>query len=529
MLVALISPCNARSKTMPNKHFTTRNIFLIVICTSLSRVRSIPADYTWYGAQKTCQEKNDSLTIQKTESDEYYWMGYHKKISSWIKLIGCYSDQDIPNKNTKHFNMFNSSAGLCQEYCTSDGYAYFAVKSRRCHCLMVLPTTHSTKPLCSFGCDNKFDDKLSTECGGDTAFNVFATSEEEFHDQLQYNCLNLECGNSSKILKTENCSDALHAICGENLAIRDNYSGWRSQLENCKSRNNAYLYGNVDIRGAPAACRNIAMSFESPNWIGVLREQYQSEDRSKSGPGNISKNRALLCQKCNRDGCIFTNCYEKLHNTVFCKTLTVTISPQGLAENDESLGSIIAPIITITIVGIIGGVLLFIYIRRKRHHTNNETRDKYPNTSNNAGNKVCKNVETKRTENKNAEYTESHDLSERDGYFDLASSYPNHGVADENNGECSSPYNDAEEGDYDHLRETKSRQKETDDTYHHALHVHVGDSSDYDVTRRKYDQETENMYDKTGGNNLDSEYGYNKMLPNNEESPYDKTFTASQI
>lgn len=29
--------------------------------------------------------------------------------------------------------------------------------------------------FCNFSCENKFDDKLSTECGGSMAFNVFAT------------------------------------------------------------------------------------------------------------------------------------------------------------------------------------------------------------------------------------------------------------------------------------------------------------------------------------------------------------------
>ncbi|XP_055999506.1 uncharacterized protein LOC125655765 isoform X3 [Ostrea edulis] len=370
MLVALIRPCNARSKTITNKRFTTRNIlFLIAICLSLSEVRTIPTDYTWYGAQKTCQEKNDSLTIQERKSDEYYWTGYHERISKWIKLIGCYYDQDIVNY--KHFNMFNSSAGLCQEYCTSDGYAYFAIKSRRCHCLMVLPTTHSTiphKPLCNFSCENKFDDKLSTECGSNMAFNVFGTIEEEFHDQLQYNCLTLQCGNKSKRFITENCRDALNALCGENLAIRDTYCGWRNQLEKCIVTYNTYLYGDVDVRNAAAACQNIHMSFESHHWIGVLREQYQSEDR---GLSNISKTQVTLCQKCNRDGCMFTDCYKKLRNTVFCKTLKVTIPPQGFAENDnkEIVAAIVTPIV------VLGAVIAFgiIYFRRCKGNATNES------------------------------------------------------------------------------------------------------------------------------------------------------------
>jgi hypothetical protein len=173
--------------------------------------------------------------------------------------------------------------------------------------------------------------------------------------------------------------------------------------------------------------------------------------------------------------------------------------------------------------------MLLTNCRKKRESTKNDARDEKSNSPNSVENKVYKTMETLHIENKASEYTEIHDVPNKDDYFVLKPPNPNPNVADGMNGNCSSPYIDTEEGDYDHLRGTKSRQKEADDTYNHALPVHADDSSDYDVTRRKCEQETENMYDKTGGNNSDSEYGYtsNKVLSSNEENPYDKTSATS--
>jgi hypothetical protein len=166
-------------------------------------------------------------------------------------------------------------------------------------------------------------------------------------------------------------------------------------------------------------------------------------------------------------------------------------------------------------------IVNFETFRRKRQHTNSDNKQRNSNSTEKER-KVQRNIASKQTAETYSEYSEKH----KKNY----SSHIKRGGADEINGDCSSPYDDTE-GDYDHLRGTKSRQKEVDDTYNHALPVPFGDSSYYDVTRRKCDQETDNTYDKTGGNNFDSEYGYtsNKVLLSDEESPYDKTSTTLQI
>ncbi|XP_055999501.1 uncharacterized protein LOC125655776 isoform X2 [Ostrea edulis] len=517
--VSVFLPRQLETKMTRKRFILTESLLLICIYTSFSN------GYTWFEAREACQEKNDSLTIKKAQSDGYYWTGNYKRISKWIKLIGCCKMTDVTA--VRIFNMVNSSAGLCQELCGSDDYATFAVQSGSCFCLnndylnRMMSTTSAT--LCNFTCNNHFDDVLSTECGGNTTVNVFSTGTEVFYSQDNY-CLSLQCGAQSKVFKEKTCNTALKAVCQGKESL-NNYTGWRNHLTNCKKRNR-YLFGNVNMSNTDLSCQYVNATFGDQHWVGVVRERYLSKDR---GQYDINKPQVLMCEKCNRTGCLFTRCLQRLRNVVFCNKLEVTLPTQlstpSRTENGESLESILAPVITITVFGIIGGVLLFIYVRKKRQHVNSYDRQQDTNNTEKKI-KVQTNSESKKIEDKYSDYTEG---DQKNNYLVLESSHPSHEVADEMNEDCSSPYNDAEEGDYDHLRETKSRQKERDDTYHHALHVHVDDSSNYDVTRRKYDQETENMYDKTGGNNLDSEYGYNKVLPNNEECHYDKTFTTLQI
>ncbi|XP_062615155.1 uncharacterized protein LOC134276891 [Saccostrea cucullata] len=80
-----------------------------------------------------------------------------------------------------------------------------------------------------------------------------------------------------------------------------------------------------------------------------------------------------------------------------------------------------------------------------------------------------------------------------------------------------SPYNETEEGDYDHLRNKDSRKKDTDDTYHHATFEGNRDMSDYSISIADPQQELESTYDHMHEPlNLqsNSDYGYNYIDPN---------------
>ena len=43
---------------------------------------------TWFEAQKLCRYKNQTLTLNQSESNQVYWTGFYKRTSHWIKIIG---------------------------------------------------------------------------------------------------------------------------------------------------------------------------------------------------------------------------------------------------------------------------------------------------------------------------------------------------------------------------------------------------------------------------------------------------------
>lgn len=50
----------------------------------MSQLRAV----TWFEAQTICRENKQSLTVWKNESTNFYWTGFYKKTSHWIKIIG---------------------------------------------------------------------------------------------------------------------------------------------------------------------------------------------------------------------------------------------------------------------------------------------------------------------------------------------------------------------------------------------------------------------------------------------------------
>lgn len=43
---------------------------------------------TWFEAQSICRDMNQSITVHKNESADYYWTGLYERTSHWIKIIG---------------------------------------------------------------------------------------------------------------------------------------------------------------------------------------------------------------------------------------------------------------------------------------------------------------------------------------------------------------------------------------------------------------------------------------------------------
>lgn len=98
--------------------------------------------------------------------------------------------------------------------------------------------------------------------------------------------------------------------------------------------------------------------------------------------------------------------------------------------------------------------------------------------------------------------------------------------------ESESPYNEAEDGPYDHLGEKKVRRRPVDDIYNHATSAEISDLSDYDVANHKHLNSEDNTYDHPAFG--EDSYGKfksettdydvtNRIHQNKEDNTYDRT------
>lgn len=87
------------------------------------------------------------------------------------------------------------------------------------------------------------------------------------------------------------------------------------------------------------------------------------------------------------------------------------------------------------------------------------------------------------------------DYVQSNTYFELE--HCPQGIPKGNDSSNESPYNNTEEGVYDHLRDKKSRKTEVEDTYQHATGT-TGDMSEYDTmanaVNKKQDEEASYDY-----------------------------------
>lgn len=94
-------------------------------------------------------------------------------------------------------------------------------------------------------------------------------------------------------------------------------------------------------------------------------------------------------------------------------------------------------------------------------------------------------------------------------YFVLQKTNPSYELADNiiPESKIENPYNDAEDGTYDHLHDKDARKESApDDTYNHASSVMSPDMSDYDVAHHKQVHEEDTTYDHTSP--AENSYGH---------------------
>ncbi|XP_034307350.2 uncharacterized protein [Magallana gigas] len=247
-----------------------RSLFLH---TGMSQLRAV----TWFEAQTICRENKQSLTVWKNESTNFYWTGFYKKTSHWIKIIDCYNATEIQYGNVDFVELRDSSPQLCQEHCLRKNISLFAVQARKCICLSD-GFDYSKGKLdpsnCSYMCSDTT--LLSTECGGETGFNVFLTDTTILN--IDGRCLTIQCVADPKFTDYS-CNDFLSSICSNLVDVSNVYS-WTNTKDYCKITG-TYPIGNLTLSNVKMACIESNLSNASPRWIGVVKELHNTQDQGQ--------------------------------------------------------------------------------------------------------------------------------------------------------------------------------------------------------------------------------------------------------
>eukprot|EP00105_Crassostrea_gigas_P021071 XP_011440060.1 PREDICTED: uncharacterized protein LOC105337153 isoform X2 [Crassostrea gigas] len=494
-------------------------VHYLLILTAISQSEA----FTWFEAQTECREKNQSLTLWKNKSTSFYWTGFYKTRSHWIKIIGCYNSSGIHTVENKEIELSISSPPLCQEHCLQDKRNWFAVQNNTCVCLSD-GFDSSTNQLASSNCTYRCTSGglLSTECGGKSAFNVFLTDKTNL--TVKSRCLALQCGSDRKFLNYA-CITSLPTICSS-FEVDDTTSNkWMEKKKYCKAKGN-YPIGNLTLSNIKMACTESNYNITSPRWIGVIHEVTMTEDQGQL----ITKSNQILVKRCLK--CHFNDstqqpqcenefCDVDLKNKIYCSkedfttpqpdnadsrnSETTRISSTSLYEttsilsiDSEKIGSkggviIIVPVVIAILLLSVFLVATVLYIRRKKQmQEKSAVGGRSPQIN---GSKNYSNVENQ-TEN---------------NYFVLQKSNPSYELA----GECivgsESPYNEAEDGTYDNLGNKDARKAPAEDIYNHTSSAELSDLSDYDVTNHKHLNEEDSTYDHAGVG--DSSYGHFDLHP----------------
>ncbi|XP_078309855.1 uncharacterized protein LOC111110411 isoform X3 [Crassostrea virginica] len=291
----------------------------------------------WFEAQEQCRGR-DGLTMSKTKSNQSYWTGTYKRITPWIKIIGCFSDSFLSNINTELYinvSMWKKAVRICQEICQRKNITAFAVKGSECVCIKSRTSwPASVDPSnCNFQCQNT-SNIYKNECGGNSSYNVFEFILDIEHKNEE--CMSLQCSRTDEKFIPKPCLTPLEKVCHFQVGSLSGYDNkWIDAMTDCKSaKEPSYLFGDMDLHNAAASCNQtfIPKVFEV-GWIGVARQKYVNKDDGLEF-GEKEKQLFFHCQTCNQTKCEYRKCDEKINNTVFCASQNVitaeTSSPRSV-------------------------------------------------------------------------------------------------------------------------------------------------------------------------------------------------------
>ncbi|XP_048742240.2 uncharacterized protein LOC125655769 isoform X2 [Ostrea edulis] len=463
---------------------------------------------TWFEAQKNCQNQGGKLPINPSESTDgfYQWTAYHKRLSSWIKILGCY-DENISYEMKRNV----SSLGECQELCTSKNISTFGIQMTTCICVDHPSDTIPLPPEnCSYNCTQKtkMNMFLFNTCGGPSAFNMYK-SDTPFENGIvtseqNSTCVGIQCGGDSKYLYVDNCKLLDHKDCQGN-GNRSSESSLRQGMKNCKiSRSLSYLLGNFHMEKITQGCHLFTKTMAEQTRLGIANQIYDSSSYKEL---HTKYQEVVECQECSNSSCRFVNCSTtgkylckggasssptsrgafvktNIQPTVYfginlttlythVSTITATWEIPESEDDSPTIATLFPVIAVVVVVVMIALLLLVVLFRRKTRQIQNRSHPQrsMPNAHNNTemtATSTIYNVVRSRKESSKLE-------SERDI-------------------EKESPYSKGEDGVYDHPRNNQARRKQTEDIYHHASIV----TSNYAEMNEVQTSRIDNIYDRSG-------------------------------
>lgn len=380
----------------------------------MSQLRAV----TWFEAQTICRENKQSLTVWKNESTNFYWTGFYKKTSHWIKIIDCINATEIQYGNMNIIELPISSPPLCQEHCLQQNIYLFAVQARKCVCLFD-GFDYSKSKLDPSNCTYMCNDStlLSTECGGETGFNVFLTDTTNLN--VNSRCLSIQCGVDPKFTDLP-CRTYLPLSC--TYLVEGSISRtWRESRNYCRN-NGTYLIGNLTLSNIAMACIESNLRQSSPRWIGVVKELYNTHDQGQliTYP---HQEFITSCMKCRvnyttqEPHCQYELCNDNLISEVYCSktdllgsytktTLEITSTPVTTSSRsidskitrstESSVIHIVVPVVLVLVFLLALFFAVALYIRRKLSQEKDSKVDTNPSTNDS---RIYSNVQPQNSDN----------------------------------------------------------------------------------------------------------------------------------
>ncbi|XP_055999518.1 uncharacterized protein LOC125655755 isoform X2 [Ostrea edulis] len=492
--------------------------------------------YTWFEAQNECRLVGETLGL-RPHTIEPFWTSLHKRRSLWMQNLGCYkySDQDPALKDGDVFDMTHyASAGLCQELCMEQNKKFsflFGIKDQNCFCFKydILPLLNSCNSRCKGTCSSG----NGSNCSKYRTYLSVGGQRNDRFPAAYPGCIVIQCIDYISY-KVRRCESNFTTACEIQDSINQVYhSNPVNFVLKYKEVQNPSNYFGKDVEYFfQNTCKSMLNNNNQPVWIAFSRENYTRFDKGEM-LSDVDKRNTMTCQLC-KDGCRFGDCNFEVDEaecseTIVTKetsmksTLKMTVTKpsfsktdgfsktpnetretkgrettenvSGLSHNysDQTLSYILATTTSTNNVAtslVCLGLTVFCIRKRTSAKTERTERRKAPSTGKikpipTKDSKMDTLAELKTSayalaDNSRFEQNCANEKVDNSRFEECV-----YDVADNSKLKEESPYSEGGEGHYDHLRDTTSRRQVDEDTYNHIAPAGYATISEYDVMRKK--------------------------------------------